>query len=259
MGFKRRTLIAAGRLAEQALGGQAADQAAQSGGQARPLLGRQRAQDPGLPGLPGGPDPGGHYPALRGQVQPHVALVFLIPAAADPALALQAGREPAAPCSSPARAARPAHPGRCRGPRPARSAPGPRTGRPRRRAGSSPGLPSDRGSPPAAAGAAIPAGPVFPGLRARASLEARPGRVTAGLGTVGRTGRRAGIAGQGRAHHPEQLREQPFQFRIIHGLANHDHSCTAQLGRWYSRRVTVAPYNSGSCPRWSGHRIGSAA
>src|SRR5580693_1596481 len=90
-----RARLAGTRVAEQPLGSQAADQAAQARGQAGPLLSRERAQDPRLAGLPGAPDPDGDRAALRGQVQPDVPLIALVPAAADPALALKPGRKPA--------------------------------------------------------------------------------------------------------------------------------------------------------------------
>jgi hypothetical protein len=87
--FAGRNVARSMRLAENALRGQAAHQAAQAGGQAGPLLGRERGKDALLPRMPCLPQPRRDDAALRRQVQPDVPLVALVPAAPDPSLALQ--------------------------------------------------------------------------------------------------------------------------------------------------------------------------
>src|SRR5215813_14551196 len=80
---------------QQALGDQAAQDAAQAGGQAGPFLGGEPGQDACLPRLPGLPETVGDRASLRGEVEADVAMVLLIPSPPDPALALQACRQPA--------------------------------------------------------------------------------------------------------------------------------------------------------------------
>src|SRR5262249_9358666 len=69
--------------------------ARQPAGRAGALPGRQPGRDPRLTCLPGLPHLGGDHPSLGGEVEAHEALVLLVPAAPEPALALQAGGQPA--------------------------------------------------------------------------------------------------------------------------------------------------------------------
>jgi hypothetical protein len=86
----------AGRHAvEDALGHQFPDQPAQADGEADPFLGGQARQDARLERLERLPYPVGDEPALRGEVEPDVTVVSLVPPPPDPALALEAGRQPA--------------------------------------------------------------------------------------------------------------------------------------------------------------------
>ena len=87
-------MLARWQVAGRPFSGQLADQPAQAGRETFPLPAGQPGQDPGLPGLPGAPHHGRDPAALRGEVEPDVALVGLVPAALDPALALQPGGQP---------------------------------------------------------------------------------------------------------------------------------------------------------------------
>jgi hypothetical protein len=89
------------------------------------------------------------------------------------------------------------------------------------------------------------------GVRGLAGIRGLAG--VAGLaGTVGWPGpfpvpgRSAGPRARpgGRVHHAQQPREEPVEV-CVHHRRIHMNSCTAQLRRWYSRCVIVAPYNSG--------------
>src|SRR5690348_2637590 len=83
------------RDSQQSLGDQAAEHAAQAGGQASPFLRGEPGQDARLPGLPGLPDAVRDRAPLRGEVEADVAVVLLVAPAPNPPLALQAGRQPA--------------------------------------------------------------------------------------------------------------------------------------------------------------------
>ena len=50
--------------------------------------------------------------------------------------------------------------------------------------------------------------------------------------------------GEGGRHHAQQLRQELFELGVIGHAVDHSNSCTAQLLRWYSRGVKVAPHES---------------
>jgi hypothetical protein len=58
----------------------------------------------------------------------------------------------------------------------------------------------------------------------------------------GRATRSRAIAG-GRADQAQQLGEEPPELGVVRRVV-HNNSCTVQPHEWYSRGVTVAPYNS---------------
>jgi hypothetical protein len=66
----------------------------------------------------------------------------------------------------------------------------------------------------------------------------------------------------GGADQAQQQGEEPPELDVVRSVV-HNNSCTAQPGEWYSRRVTVAPYNSlDSSPvrqRRTGHLAGNRA
>jgi hypothetical protein len=252
-------LLRRGGLAEaveQAFCGETAHQAAQARREAGALLRGERGQDAGLPGLPGTPDLARDGAARRCQVEPDVALVLLVPAAPQPALALQARRQPAdrallqpqqhrqLPLRDPAR----------RHQLDQGAGLGRRYRQPHRWLA---GI-LHVGVSASVLSAGVP-GAVLPGVSVPgASVSgARP----AGTGMTGalRPGRSRGAPGAphgGGAHGAQQLRQQPLQVGVGERRIHMD-SCTAQLPRWYGRCVTVAPYNSGSCSGDAAHTIGS--
>src|SRR5579859_2499952 len=94
-GARRVTRLAGPRCqgglpGQQALGCQGTDDATQAQGQASLFFRGQTGEDALLAGLPGLPEAAGHGPALRGEIEPDIAVVLLVPPPADPALALQA-------------------------------------------------------------------------------------------------------------------------------------------------------------------------
>src|SRR6185437_7826794 len=134
-----------------------------------------------------------------------------------------------------------------------RSAGCPRPGR----AGSSPSAPGPRpaGSPCSSPGRAGRPARLGDAAR-RDQLDQRPRLGTGHLGQAGqggagtiaavaaavRLGRGGTVSGR-RNHHPQQLGKKPLEFGVVRRVA-HNNSCTAQPRGWYSRDVTVAPYNS---------------
>src|SRR5260370_7600040 len=82
-------------ITEQALRGECADEPAEADAQAGPFLLAQRAQNSGLALLPASPHARGHDAALRGEMEPDVALVRRVAPAPDPAFALEPGGQPA--------------------------------------------------------------------------------------------------------------------------------------------------------------------